>query len=64
MKEYRLIKWYPDLDQEWDTNEFPIIVVEREDNYSLHPSLKGMTLFDRVSKQEVEQHPEFWRKLN
>ncbi len=63
MKEYRLIKWYPSLVSEWRTNNFPIVVVEREDGYHLHPSLKGMTRVTTINKQEVERNEDFWEEL-
>jgi hypothetical protein len=63
MKEYKLIKWYPSLPTEWYANEFPIIVVEREDGYHLHPSLKGMTRFAIIPEREVDRNEHFWKEL-
>lgn len=63
MKEYKLLKWYPSLVKEWQSNDFSIVVVEREDGYHLHPSLKKLTRLATVDKKEVEEHPNFWKKL-
>lgn len=63
MKEYKLIQWYPSLAAEWCSNDFPIIVVEREDGYRLHPSLKGMTRQATVNRQEVEKNKDFWVEI-
>lgn len=70
--EYKLAQWYPSLPTEWNVDyrlknksEFPIIVVEREDGYNLHPSLKNLTrsLSKGLSKEEVEKNSEFWEKV-
>lgn len=67
MKEYRLIQWYPSLPTEWIWHdkefELPIVVVEREGGYHLHPSLKGKTRFAIISEREVERNEEFWMEL-
>ncbi len=64
MKEYKLVQWYPSLPTEWFDSEFPIIVVEREnDEYHLHPSLKGLTRFAIISEREVDRNEEFWKEL-
>jgi len=64
MKEYILKKFYPSLPTEWHgDNGFPIIVVEREDGYHLHPSLKGKTRFAIIPEREVERNEEFWEYI-
>ena len=63
MKEYKLIQWYPSLVPEWRSNNFPIVVIEREDGYHLHPSLYKLTRRATLNKTEVEQHPDFWREI-
>ena len=64
MREYVLKKWYPSLPTDWHSNDFPIVVVERENSeYHLHPSLKNMTRFATISEKEVENSPEFWEEL-
>lgn len=64
MKEYVLIIWYPSLPAEWClSNTSPIIVVEREDGYYLHPSLKASTKFAIIEKREVEGNQKFWKKI-
>jgi len=61
MKEYRLLKWYPSLVKEWKSVTFPIMVVEREDGYRLHPSL--VARFAILDKLEVEENEEYWQEL-
>lgn len=63
MKEYKLRRWYPSLPTDWHSNDFPIVVVEREEGYHLHPSLKGMTRFAIISEREVERNKKFWKRL-
>ena len=63
MREFKLITWYPSLPTEWYANEFPIIVIEREGGYHLHPSLKGMTRLAVISEREVERNEHFWMEL-
>lgn len=71
MKEYRLLKYYPSLPTEWnqewfplDKKGFPIIVVEREDGYYLHPSLKGWTRETvGFTKYEVENSSDYWEEV-
>ena len=64
MREYILKKWYPSLPTDWHSNDFPIIVVERENSeYHLHPSLKTMTRFASISEREVERNEEFWEEI-
>ena len=70
MKEYKLKQWYPSLPTEWiwcDEEkhfEFPIIVVEREDGYHLHPSLKGKTRFAIIPEREVDRNEDFWVEIS
>ncbi len=61
MKEYRLLKWYPSLVKEWKSVAFPIMVVEREDGYCLHPSL--VARLATIDKSEVEDNEEYWQEL-
>lgn len=68
MKEYLLKQWYPSLPTEWIWHdkefELPIIVVEREDGYHLHPSLKGKTIFAIIPEREVERNEYFWTEIS
>lgn len=63
MREFKLLKWYPTLPTEWYNSEFPIIVVERETSFALHPSLKGKTRFAEITEREVDRNGEFWEEL-
>lgn len=62
MKEYKLVSYYPSLPSAWKGNDFPIVVVESEKGYELHPSLKNLTRFATLTSNEVENEPEFWRQ--
>lgn len=68
MREFNLKQWYPSLPTEWHWHdkefEFPIIVVEREDGYHLHPSLKGKTRFAIIPEREVDKNEEFWVEIS
>jgi hypothetical protein len=72
MKEYKLLKYYPSLPIEWDEDflpdmkdvGFPIIVVEREDGYYLHPSLKDWTReTNGLPKTEIEGSNGYWEEV-
>ena len=64
MKEFKLKRWYPSLPTEWIDNDFPIVVVERENSeYHLHPSLISMTRFAIIPEREVERNKKFWERV-
>jgi len=63
MKEYKLLKYYPSLVKEWKTVSFPIMVVEREDGYHLHPSMYTTARGATLDKSEVEDNEEYWKEI-
>lgn len=68
MRHFILKKWYPSLPTEWIWHnkdfELPLTVVECEDGYHLHPSLKEITRFAIIAEREVERNEEFWTEIS
>ena len=56
MKKYRLKQWYPSLKQDWSKGD----IAEWFDGYYWN---KGKVILNGLSKNEVENNPDFWELI-
>ena len=56
MEKYRLKKWYPSLKQDWSKGD----IAEWFDGYYWN---KGKVISNGLSKNEVENNPDFWELI-